>query len=100
MNRLKTHLNPQIGALIQFSQIIDHIIWQTIRPRSDGQANNTGLFKNNFIIFPQLLNRCIGIRISLEISNIVGFGPFLMLPVSNRIKLCDEIVAAASCEIS
>ena len=79
MNGLQPHLHPQIGAFVQLRQIIDDIIRQAIRPGGDRQADDAGLAQDRFIIFPQLLDRRIRVRICLKIADIVGFRPFLML---------------------
>ncbi|MNC16594.1 hypothetical protein D3C75_644520 [compost metagenome] len=99
MNGLQPHLDPEIGPLIQLGQVFDHIIREAVGTRSDGQADYARLLQNNFIIFSQLLDWSIRVRISLKVTDIFGIRPFQMLPVPYIIELGDQIVAAAAGEI-
>ncbi|MNE55032.1 hypothetical protein D3C80_1498510 [compost metagenome] len=100
MNGLQSHFNPEVGALVQLRKIFHNIIRQTVRPRSNGQADYSRLLQNNLVVFPQLLYRCVRIGISLKVTDILGVRPFQVLAVAHLVKLGDQIVAAAAGEIA
>ena len=72
----------------EFCQIINHIVWQTVRAGTDIDANNTRLIDSLFVAFLDNLKRSVGIGKILKINQIfLNFWPLAVHKVNLMVKL-------------
>ena len=77
MYGLKSEFHPHECFFVELCEQIDHVIRQTVRPCSYGDAFYRRVFESRTELFAKLSNGCICIRVALEVRYVACAGPFV-----------------------
>ncbi len=74
-----TRVLPTERALIQLGEQLHHIVGKTVGSGGDGESHHIRLLQDRFIHRTEDLHRSVSVTEGLEITDILGFCPFLTI---------------------